>query len=40
MLDAIVPRHQMRFTLARILAMLTKPRGNRGAGANAGKGKR
>src|SRR3984957_597042 len=40
MLDAIVPRHQMRFTLARILAMLTKPRGSRGAGANAGKGKR
>jgi acetyl-CoA carboxylase carboxyl transferase subunit beta len=32
MLDAIVPRHQMRFTLARILAMLTRPRGNRGAG--------
>jgi acetyl-CoA carboxylase beta subunit len=31
MLDAIVPRHQMRFTLARILAMLTRPRGNRGA---------
>src|SRR3984957_4036573 len=32
MLDAIVPRHQMRFTLARILAMLTRPRGNRAAG--------
>jgi acetyl-CoA carboxylase carboxyl transferase subunit beta len=31
MLDAIVPRHQMRFTLARILAMLTKPRMNRGS---------
>ncbi len=30
MLDAIVPRHQMRFTLARILAMLTKPRPTRG----------
>jgi acetyl-CoA carboxylase carboxyl transferase subunit beta len=30
MLDAIVPRHQMRFTLARILAMLTKPGRNRG----------
>src|SRR6266850_258574 len=29
MLDAIVPRHQMRFTLARLLAMLTKPRANR-----------
>jgi len=40
MLDAIVPRHQMRFTLARILAMLTKPRGNRGAGHGDGKGKR
>ncbi len=33
MLDAIVPRHQMRFTLARLLAMLTRPRGNRVAGA-------
>lgn len=32
MLDAIVPRHQMRFTLARMLAMLTRPRANRGAG--------
>ena len=32
MLDAIVPRHQMRFTLARILAMLTRPRGGRGGG--------
>ncbi|HYL58929.1 MAG TPA: acetyl-CoA carboxylase, carboxyltransferase subunit beta [Candidatus Acidoferrales bacterium] len=32
MLDAIVPRHQMRFTLARLLAMLSRPRGNRGAG--------
>lgn len=31
MLDAIVPRHQMRFTLARILAMLTKPGRNRGS---------
>ena len=40
MLDAIVPRHQMRFTLARILAMLTKPRGNRGGAAGASKGKR
>src|SRR5712672_3940416 len=40
MLDAIVSRHQMRFTLARILAMLMKPRGNRGAGAAASKGKR
>ena len=40
MLDAIVPRHQMRFTLSRILAMLTKPRGNRGAGQGAPKGKR
>ncbi|MGB8413097.1 MAG: acetyl-CoA carboxylase, carboxyltransferase subunit beta [Candidatus Binatus sp.] len=39
MLDAIVPRHQMRFTLSRILAMLTKPRGNRGAGQGAGAGK-
>jgi len=29
MLDAIVPRHQMRFTLARLLAMLTRPRANR-----------
>jgi len=25
MLDAIVPRHQMRFTLGRLLAMLTRP---------------
>jgi acetyl-CoA carboxylase carboxyl transferase subunit beta len=40
MLDAIVPRHQMRFTLARILAMLTKQRGNRSAGQRASKGKR
>ncbi len=40
MLDAIVPRHQMRFTLARILAMLTKPRANRGAAPSASKGKR
>ena len=32
MLDAIVPRHQMRFTLARILAMLMRPRAGRGAG--------
>ncbi len=42
MLDAIVPRHQMRFTLARILAMLARPRGNRGEGpgASRGKGKR
>src|SRR5580692_9157010 len=40
MLDAIVPRHQMRFTLARILAMLSRPRGNRGAGQGPGKGKR
>src|SRR5208282_2970724 len=40
MLDAIVPRHQMRFTLGRILAMLTRPRGNRGAGPGASKGKR
>jgi acetyl-CoA carboxylase carboxyl transferase subunit beta len=39
MLDAIVPRHQMRFTLSRILAMLTKPRGNRAAGQGASKGK-
>ncbi len=39
MLDAIVPRHQMRFTLARLLAMLTKPRGNHGASAGSGKGK-
>jgi acetyl-CoA carboxylase carboxyl transferase subunit beta len=39
MLDAIVPRHQMRFTLGRILAMLTRPRGNRGAGQRAGGGK-
>jgi acetyl-CoA carboxylase carboxyl transferase subunit beta len=37
MLDAIVPRHQMRFTLARILAMLTRPRG---AGAGKGRGRR
>ncbi len=36
MLDAIVVRHQMRFTLARILAMLTRARGNRaGAGRRA-----
>jgi hypothetical protein len=35
----IVPSHQMRFTLSRILAMLTRPRGNRGAGQGAGKGK-
>jgi acetyl-CoA carboxylase carboxyl transferase subunit beta len=34
MLDAIVPRHQMRFTLARLLAMLSRPRGNRGAGTH------
>jgi acetyl-CoA carboxylase carboxyl transferase subunit beta len=27
MLDAIVPRHQMRFTLARLLAMLSRKRG-------------
>jgi acetyl-CoA carboxylase carboxyl transferase subunit beta len=40
MLDAIVPRHQMRFTLSRILTMLTKPRGNHSAGQGAGKGKR
>ena len=41
MLDAIVPRHQMRFTLARILAMLTRPRGNRGmAGPSKGGRKR
>ena len=40
MLDAIVPRHQMRFTLARIIAMLSRPRGNRGAVPAAGKGKR
>jgi acetyl-CoA carboxylase carboxyl transferase subunit beta len=40
MLDAIVPRHQMRFTLARILAMLTRPRGNRGTAPGASKGKR
>jgi acetyl-CoA carboxylase carboxyl transferase subunit beta len=33
MLDAIVPRHQMRFTLARILAMLTRPRAARVDGA-------
>jgi len=39
MLDAIVPRHQMRFTLSRILAMLTKPRGNRASGQGASKGK-
>jgi acetyl-CoA carboxylase carboxyl transferase subunit beta len=32
MLDAIVPRHQMRFTLARILAMLTRPRAARADG--------
>jgi hypothetical protein len=35
----IVPSHQMRFTLSRILAMLARPRGNRGAGQGAGKGK-
>jgi len=29
MLDAIVPRHQMRFTLARLLAMLTNSRSRR-----------
>jgi len=40
MLDAIVPRHQMRFTLSRILTMLTKPRGNHSAGQGVGKGKR
>jgi acetyl-CoA carboxylase carboxyl transferase subunit beta len=39
MLDAIVPRHQMRFTLARLLAMLTKPRGHHGAPSGLGKGK-
>jgi acetyl-CoA carboxylase carboxyl transferase subunit beta len=39
MLDAIVPRHQMRFTIARILAMLTRPPGNRGA-AGASRSKR
>jgi acetyl-CoA carboxylase carboxyl transferase subunit beta len=39
MLDAIVPRHQMRFTLARILAMLTKPGKNRGSAATDAKGK-
>ena len=32
MLDAIVPRHQMRFTLARLLGMLSRPRSNRGPG--------
>ncbi len=36
MLDAIVPRHQMRFTLARLLAMLSRKR----AAARAGNGKR
>ena len=40
MLDAIVPRHQMRFTLARILAMLTRPRGNRAGADGVPKGKR
>lgn len=39
MLDAIVPRHQMRFTLARILAMLTKPGKNRAAAGIEAKGK-
>jgi acetyl-CoA carboxylase carboxyl transferase subunit beta len=39
MLDAIVPRHQMRFTLARILAMLTRQRANRGAAPSVSKGK-
>ena len=29
MLDAIVPRHQMRFTLGRLLAMLARPRSKR-----------
>jgi len=29
MLDAIVPRHQMRFTLGRLLAMLSRPRSKR-----------
>jgi acetyl-CoA carboxylase carboxyl transferase subunit beta len=40
MLDAIVPRPQMRFTLARILAMLTKPRSGRGASDSLPKGRR
>ena len=40
MLDAIVPRHQMRFTLARILAMLTRRRGNCGGADGLPKGKR
>ncbi|MGH7781472.1 MAG: acetyl-CoA carboxylase, carboxyltransferase subunit beta [Candidatus Binataceae bacterium] len=31
MLDAIVPRHQMRFTLARLLAILTRPKAVRTA---------
>ena len=39
MLDAIVPRHQMRFTLARILAMLTKPGRNRGSAGIEAKNK-
>lgn len=37
MLDAIVSRHQMRFTLARLLAMLTRPRLGRVAAAKRNK---
>jgi acetyl-CoA carboxylase carboxyl transferase subunit beta len=37
MLDAIVSRHQMRFTLARLLAMLTRPRRGRVAAAKRNK---
>jgi acetyl-CoA carboxylase carboxyl transferase subunit beta len=40
MLDAIVPRPQMRFTIARILAMLTKPRIGRGGGETSSKSRR
>ncbi|HEV2169983.1 MAG TPA: acetyl-CoA carboxylase, carboxyltransferase subunit beta [Candidatus Binatus sp.] len=39
MLDAIVPRHQMRFTIGRILAMLTRPRKNRADEGGPQKGK-
>jgi hypothetical protein len=32
-LFVLVLRHRIRFTLARLLAMLTEPRGGRGAGS-------
>ena len=40
MLDAIVPRPQMRFTLARILAMLSRPGKGRGGAENSSKSRR